>query len=220
MIVKNILNHITNKPVFNKVQDNIWVGNEELAKNPKLYADIDVVINCSKGIKFYDDTKINHRISVSDDSEIDNIKNLETYLEMSADIIKHHIDENKKILIFCSTSINLTPSILAAFMIKHDNKTLYNACEIIVNKHPLAFIIKPTFRLSLINYEYNILKKNSHNIAYIHFKVYKVFWILLILPIIIIIYKLFNRKSSKSGKKNRLLEVEPKQLIYDFRTNV
>jgi protein-tyrosine phosphatase len=229
MVLKDILNYIFNKSIYNKILDNIWIGNKQVVKNMEIYKNIDVIINCSKNIPFYNTSKINHRISITNNNSIENIKNLETYLEMSADLIKYHTDQKKKILIHCDTSRDLSPSILVAYLIKYKNINLYESCDFIMNKHSLAFIINAKFKLSLINYEYNILKKNHKNISYIHFKKFKLFWITLIAIILIIIIiassnnkssnnKSSNNKSSNNkSSENEFLNVVPKKLIYDFK---
>ena len=221
MLLKNILDFILNKPIYNKVLNNVWIGNKKVVKNMEVYKNIDVVINCSKNIPFYNTSKINHRISIDNNNSMENIKNLETYLEMTADLIKFHIDQNKKILIHCDTSMDIAPSILSAYLIKYKNKNLYEACDYIMNKHPLAFIICPKFKMSLINYEFNILKKNYKNISYIHFKKFKLFWIgllVIILIIIIIINKDYKTEVTLPNTTGyEFLELKPKKLIYDLR---
>lgn len=215
MLVKDILNYIFDKPIYSKIMNNIWIGNKKVVKNMEIYKTIDVVINCSKNIPFYNTSKINHRISVENNNSIKNIKNLETYLEMTADLIKYHVDQNKKILIHCDNSVDLSPCIIAAYLIKYNNKNLYESCDFIMSKHPIAFIFDVKFKLSLINYEYNILKKNTKNISYIHFKKFKFFWIGLIV-LILIIFMILKSEKTNSNKISEFLEIKPKKLIYDF----
>ena len=154
---------------------------------------------------------------------MENIKNLESYLEMTADLIKYHTDKNRNILIHCDDSIDISPSILVAYIIKYYNKNLYEACSYIMNKHFLAFIIKTKFKISLINYEYNILKKNSKDISFIHFKKFNYFWLILLsllIFIIILIISINNKilyiETTNTIKKREYLTIAPKKLIYDL----
>ena len=219
-MIKDILNYTLDKPIYNKITANIWIGNKQSVKNMTIYKDIDVIINCSKNIPFYNTSKINHRISITNDDTMSNKKDLETYLEMSSDLINYHVANNRNILIHCETSVHLSPSIIVAYFIKYRNKNLYEACEFVMNKHRIAFFFNPKFRISLINYEYNILKKNHKGISYIHFKKFKILWIgsiILILIITLVLLGAINKVNTKYTKKNEILNFKPNKFIYDFR---
>lgn len=218
-MIKDIINFIFNKHIYKKITDNIYIGNKFILNNKDVYNNIEVIINCSKSIPFYDNSKINHRISIDNDNNINNIKDLESYLEMAADIIKIHNDQNKKILIHCDNSINLSTTILAAYFIKYEKKNLYDACNFIIDRHPLAFFYEPKYKISLINYEYNILKKNEKDISLIHLKKFKKYWISLIIIIAIIIILIRNKDDTINDKliNREFLEIQPKPLIYDLR---
>ena len=195
----DILNNIRSREILSKITDNIWIGNRYSVSNLSILEEYDVIINCSKDIPFYKkDNIINHRISVDDSNDITNIKNLETYLEMTADLLNIYSKDNKQVLVHCEDSVNLSPSIIIAYLIKYENKDLYEATLYIISKHSITFFIFPTFRLSLINYEYNIVKKNSKDIKYIQISKNKhkffVFIIILILLTINIYTKYFKKK--------------------------
>ena len=216
-MIKDLYNYILNKPIYNKIFNNIWIGNKYIVKNKKIYDKIDVIINCSKNIPFYNNSKINHRISINNNNKIDNIKNLETYLEMTADLIQYHTEQNRNILIHCDDSINLSPSILVGYLIKYYNKNLYNACNFIMDKHPLSFLFNTKYQISLMNYEYNILKKNHKNVSNIHFKKFKLYWIIFIIFIIIIFVIIKNYLNNSNLDTTEYLSGTEKKLIYDLR---
>jgi len=187
-----IYKHINNKSIYNEVIPNLWVGNSKASSDSEIMKDIDVVLNCTDSLPFnYEELK-NHRLSISSNMDTTDIKNIESYLEMSADLINSYLNDKKNILVHCDNGCQRSCSIILAFLIKYKDLDLYKAARTLINEHKLALFPYPYYNLALINYEYNINKKNSSDINYIHIHINrnKIFIVILI---IYCIYQIINK---------------------------
>ena len=138
-----------------KILNNIYLSNykESINDNYLDYNNIKVIINCSKDLPFNKNNYIKYRLSINDDlskkSNIDLYKNLNNITE----IIHLYTKKNYNILIHCYAGIQRSPSIIAAYLIRYYNFSMYEAINYIKQKKNKTFYPKINFYNSLIKYQ-------------------------------------------------------------------
>ena len=143
----------------NFIFNNIYLGCYNDSINPNFINEFNLIINCSKNLPFY--PKINNqikkiRISINDDLSTKSNIDLYNYLNYIIPIIHQYSKNNKKIFIYCNAGIQRSPSIIAAYLIKYYDFSIYEAIEYIKKKNNNTFKPKINFYNSLNNY-HNIL---------------------------------------------------------------
>ena len=135
---------------------NIWISDIKNAHDISFIKshNIKIIINCSENLKFPNIQNIKQiRIPVSDSQTNKDIDNMNYYLpeicETIYKIVNHPYNTETKILIFCFSGRQRSPTIIAAFFIKYLNINLYQAIKIIQSKLPIAFTPQINFYESL-----------------------------------------------------------------------
>ena len=125
---------------------NIWISDIKDAHNINFikFNRIKIIINCSENLKFPKITGIKQiRIPVSDSQSDIDIDNMNYYLPDICDtiykILNHSYNTETRILIFCFSGKQRSPTIIAAMLIKYLNINLQQAVTIIQTKLPVAF---------------------------------------------------------------------------------
>ena len=136
---------------------NIWISDIKDAHNINFIKlnRIKIIINCSENLKFPNLSGIKQiRIPVSDSQSDKDIDNMNYFLpdicETLYKILNHSYNTETRILIFCFSGKQRSPTIVAAFLIKYLNLDLYQAVKIIQTKLPIAFTPQINFYKSLL----------------------------------------------------------------------
>ena len=186
-----IFKYINSKSYYCEIYENVWLGNYKSACDTEFMNKIDVVLNCTDSLPFSFNHIQNHRISIPEISTTNDIKSIESYLEMTSDLIASYLKDNKCILVHCDNAIQRSCSIVIAYIIKYKDMDLYTATDFLITKHKFALSPYPYYNIALVNYEYNINKKNSNSINFIHLHK-NIKLILITLLVIYLLYKLLN----------------------------
>ena len=142
-----------------KIINNIYLGNYNDSLNNQFIKDFSLIINCSKDLPFNDNINNNTkkiRISINDD--LSNKSNIElyNYLNYITNIIHNYTINKQKIFIYCYAGKQRSPSVIAAYLIKYYNFSIYEAINYIKQKKNNTFKPKINFYNSLNNFHNNI----------------------------------------------------------------
>lgn len=144
-------------PIFDKITDNIFLGDIVAASDSDLMKSIDIIISLI-------DTQIKHSnieyfiFPIEDNRDVQ----IDLLFEKTNDIIKKAIENNKKILIHCHNGVSRSVTILLAYFISK-SFTLKESLNIIKNNRISKQYTRPNFGFmkQLIVYEKEILGTNS-----------------------------------------------------------
>ena len=142
--------------VYNKILNNIYLSNYEDSINNQYINDnnIKVIINCSKNLPFINNNNIiKIRISINDDLSKQSNIDLFKYLNHITTIMNKYTKQNYNILVHCYAGIQRSPSIIAAYLIRYYNFSMYEAINYIKQKKNKTFYPKINFYNSLNKYQ-------------------------------------------------------------------
>ena len=144
---------------YNEIIPNIYVGNYRSSKKKNLdKLKIDVVVNCSESLPFYDKRKINLRIPVTDDLTLNSNVILVRYIVRILTYIRDlHIKRKKKILIHCRAGMQRSVTLVATYLMKYYNLSLEEAIQFLKLKRSQSFFMGPNFYITLKLFEKNCL---------------------------------------------------------------
>lgn len=142
--------------VYNKILNNVYLSNYEDSINNQYINDnnIKVIINCSKNLPFINNNNIiKIRISINDDLSKQSNIDLFKYLNHITTIMNKYTKQNYNILVHCYAGIQRSPSIIAAYLIRYYNFSMYEAINYIKQKKNKTFYPKINFYNSLNKYQ-------------------------------------------------------------------
>jgi len=142
-----------------QITNNIYLGNYNDSLNNDFINNFNLVINCSTNLPF--NNNINNdikkiRIFINDDLSYKSNIDLYNYLNNITDIIHNYSKKKEKIFIYCYAGKQRSPSVIAAYLIRYYNFTIYEAINYIKQKNNNTFKPKINF--------YNTLNKFHNNI--------------------------------------------------------
>ena len=143
---KNMKNFDQDKPLYNynKIMPKIYLGNMQAAKDKKFFQDkkIKAVLNCTKDIpNTFKNYNIEYmRIPVDDSLKAVDFTKMYHFLPMAADFIyKHAVLQNHAVFINCFAGRQRSACAVAAFLMKYQKMTPYEACLFISKQRVEAF---------------------------------------------------------------------------------
>lgn len=144
-------------PIFDKINNNIFLGDIVAVSNINLIKNIDIIINLTHE-KY---TKYNH-IKYFDFSIEDNREVKINFFKETNEIISEAIKNNKRILIHCYNGVSRSVTILLAYFIS-TGISLKDSLSLIKNNRVSKQYTRPNigFMKQLIVYEREILFDNS-----------------------------------------------------------
>lgn len=80
-------------------------------------------------------------------------------LNQGADFIKRSLDENKSTYVHCRAGKGRSAMVIAAYLIKHENKSVDEACALIKEQRPCSTIMKKKIRLNDYRAHLNTARK-------------------------------------------------------------
>ena len=142
--------------VYNKILNNVYLSNYKDSINNEYINgnNIKVIINCSKNLPFINNNNIiKIRISINDDLSKQSNIDLFKYLNHITTIMNKYTKQNYNILVHCYAGIQRSPSIIAAYLIRYYNFSMYEAINYIKQKKNKTFYPKINFYNSLNKYQ-------------------------------------------------------------------
>jgi dual specificity phosphatase 12 len=142
------------------VARNVWVGSAADAVDGKFLkdADISLVVNCTKNLRFLPGTRTqNHRVGVDDDTN--EVHAMVLKIPEAVAAIDAHLRNNRGVLIHCWAGMQRSCAVAAAYLMYKIGLTPPKAMAAIKHVKQEAFEPRPTFRASLDAYYAKIIKK-------------------------------------------------------------
>jgi protein-tyrosine phosphatase len=139
MLPQNPLVSVSNPA--DEIIPGLWLGNRTAALDPQFLTRerISTVFNCTKDIPFHSLAKKRYRISVDDNLQEEEIRNLELW---SYEIVYKMGQEYKSgspILVHCAAGMQRSAACVVMFLIVLKNMTPDQAIAYVKSKRPVAF---------------------------------------------------------------------------------
>lgn len=137
---------------------NLWISSLKGTNNKGLniLCNINILINAENDLDFLDN-HTNYNSHISTNIEKYEILKTHEYLIETTNFIKSNLSKNKGILIFCNDSLQKSPLIVAAYLIRFGGLNKSEAIEVIKSKHTNGFY-------GGIKYEHSLDKISNLNI--------------------------------------------------------
>jgi len=137
---------------------NLWIGDIGDANNAILLngKEINAIINISKGMQNVK-VKNEHSIPINRDNA-DRVEELYRYALSVTEIIDTYIISNTKVLVCCEDGKQLSPAVVACYLIKYGLMEQETAILAIKTKHSKAFSPNNIYANTL-NMFYNLVNK-------------------------------------------------------------
>jgi len=129
---------------------NLYLGNFQDAMN---MTNVDLVINCTKNIDFFTNTK-KIRICVEDNGNDEEYKKLFDAIEDNIlfEEIDKTLSENKKVLCHCMAGQQRSAAVIACFIIWKYKIDIFEAIAFVKSKRPIAFFGNVNFMSTIKHY--------------------------------------------------------------------
>lgn len=117
---------------YDEMMKNVWISDYETSIDAKFLEEhkIDVIINCTKNLRFTNKKGIiKYRVPLND-SPFD-INKFIDFLPSAAEFINNCMSEDKNILIHCQCGINRSPTVFAAYLILYEKMKSSDAIDFI-----------------------------------------------------------------------------------------
>lgn len=137
--VKNFgtkIRNLNDCDAYNEIMEGLYLGSYLASEEADKF---DVIINCTKTLKFYSKTKQNYRVPVNDDYTISSAVDLYKYGSQIINTIHVALLEDKKVLVHCRAGMQRSAAIVAMFLIKFHDMSPENALNYIKKKRNVAF---------------------------------------------------------------------------------
>ena len=134
-----------------EVLPGLWLGNRYAALDPKWHAEknIKAVFNCTKDIPFLPNVQRRYRISVDDNLEPEEIRNMELWAYEIVYKMTREYETGQPMLVHCAAGMQRSAAAIALFLIATRNMTPDQAIHFIQNKRAIAFTPSANFGKSL-----------------------------------------------------------------------
>lgn len=150
-----------------EILHNLYLGNKDDSKNPDFMKSIDVTINLTKDIQFFNKFG-NIRIPINDpgpnndEYQQDNLI-LFNISKNICRLIKNHLDLNHKVFVHCRAGIQRSASLILIYLIEYHTKgpillRLKIALNYLIKKRAIVFYqgTECNFKYAIINYLHNL----------------------------------------------------------------
>mgnify|MGYP003344979928 CR=1 FL=1 len=153
----------------NKITNRVWLGNYIEASNEEFMVrnHIRVVINCSKDIPFYFDSKAipyQYRIPVDDDRQPESMAIMYSYLPEIVRLMREHVLRGHNIYVHCHAGMQRSACVVVCYLLSMCSMNVDEAIAFVKHKRPIAFTPFVNFRPSINAYYQNIVK-DSQNVV-------------------------------------------------------
>ena len=141
------MNHAT------EIIPDLWIGNKNCIEDLVFLSEnqFKCIINCTKDIEYnknYTKTE-NIRIVINNSNIFEDNKDMYNRLTEIIKYIHHYLSQNKSVLIFCQNGRQISPTIMAAYIIQYGKVSVKQAVEYIRSKREECFIPDVHFYMAL-----------------------------------------------------------------------
>lgn len=137
----------------------LWIGDKLISQKQSFFndRDINVVINCTREIKFLDNNNKQYRLDIDDDLSDDAIKKMYSKIYDIIDYIHNEIEKGNNVLVHCHKGIQRSANIVAAYLMKYGRINYTAAMKYIRDKRPICFLPSNNFIVVLKKIEQDLL---------------------------------------------------------------
>lgn len=140
----------------NEIIPNLWIGNIKDSHDPEFMKNIDVVINCTKDIPFFNNNKKCVRIPIEDNLEKIEIANMYKYLDKITEYIHTNLKNGKRVLVHCFAGKQRSATVVAAYLMRYTGFNKNQVSELLKTKRIIIFEPLCNFDSALKVYEQKI----------------------------------------------------------------
>ena len=137
----------------------IWIGDKLISQKKSFFDEknINVVINCTKEIKFMDNNKITYRLDIDDDLSTLALSKMYKDIYNIIDFMDREIEKGNNILVHCHKGKQRSANIVAAYLMKYSRINYTAAMKYIQSKRPQCFTPSNNFEMVLKKIESDLL---------------------------------------------------------------
>lgn len=135
-----------------EVIPNLWLGNVQDSLDSVFISNIDIVINCTKDLKFLDESKKCIRIPIEDNLEDIEIQNLYSYLSKITEYIHNNLRQGRRVFVHCFAGKQRSASVVIAYIMRYYKLDLNKAIELVKSKRMIIFTPQCNFERALIEF--------------------------------------------------------------------
>lgn len=137
----------------------LWIGDKLISQKQSFFndRDINVVINCTREIKFLDGNNKQYRLDIDDDLSDDAMKKMYSKIYDIIDYIHTEIEKGNNVLVHCHKGIQRSANIVAAYLMKYGRINYTAAMKYIQDKRPICFLPSNNFIVVLKKIEKDLL---------------------------------------------------------------
>lgn len=138
-----------------EIVPNLWLGNVQDSLDSVFISNIDIVINCTKDLKFLDESKKCIRIPIEDNLEEVEIQNLYSYLSKITEYIYNNLRQGRRVFVHCFAGKQRSASVIIAYIMRYYRLDLNKAIELVKSKRMIIFTPQCNFERALIEFYNN-----------------------------------------------------------------
>ena len=137
----------------------LWIGDKLISQKQSFFndRDINVVINCTREVKFLDGNNKQYRLDIDDDLSDDAMKKMYSKIYDIIDYIHTEIEKGNNVLVHCHKGIQRSANIVAAYLMKYGRINYTAAMKYIQDKRPICFLPSNNFIVVLKKIEKDLL---------------------------------------------------------------
>ncbi len=144
----------------NEIIPNLWLGNIKDSANKEFIDKMDIIVNCTKDIPFFNNTKKCIRIPVEDNLEKVEIANLYKFLDKITTFIHTQLRQGKKVFVHCFAGKQRSASVITAYLMKYTGLSQTQVIELIKTKRTIVFEPLCNFDSALKVFEMDLKNNN------------------------------------------------------------
>ena len=136
------------------ITKNLWLGNIVASQDEKFLKEnnIHAVFNCTKNIPFVHSVPRKYRLSVDDNLQEEEIRNMEHWAMEVVYKLTQEV-KNGPVLVHCHAGMQRSAAVVAMYLIANYKMKSDKAMEYIKGKRPIAFTPAPNFLRSIKGFE-------------------------------------------------------------------
>ena len=145
----NIIKNLIKPNSYDKILNNIWIGDKKSAFNKKFLKDnnIKLIINVTTVVDFIDDNNITkYRIPIFDQNKSEYHDIMISHFDEVYELIEEYVKNNKGILIHCVSGSQRSPTLLVLYLMKKNKIKSKKAKKIIRKKRRIALFLCRNFQ--------------------------------------------------------------------------
>lgn len=135
-----------------EIVPNLWLGNVQDSLDSAFISGIDIVINCTKDLKFLDETKKCVRIPIEDNLQDEEITALYKYLPRITDYIHSNLRLGRRVFVHCFAGKQRSASVIVAYIMRYYKLDLNKAIELVKSKRMIIFTPQCNFEKALVQF--------------------------------------------------------------------